>query len=245
VLSTLLRAGSVLDLFTVERAEWGTTAAARELGIAKSQAHALLLSLSEIGLLARVGPGRYRLGWRVVSLNAVLSATADLRQGVAEPMRRLAERSGETVQLAAWGGDRAVCIAGCAGAGAAVTPMPVGAILPAHCTGPGKVLLASRSEREVLAVLSRDGLAEQTHDELAAVRRRGFAYDDDGHATDVRSVAAPIVAGVGVLAAVSLSVPVARWARGRDHYTRALVRSASLMSRLVADGDARGRQAAG
>ena len=51
MLRTLGRATRVLDLFTVESPEWGATAVARELGIAKSQAHELLFSLADGGLL--------------------------------------------------------------------------------------------------------------------------------------------------------------------------------------------------
>src|SRR4051794_41972859 len=76
MLSTLGRAAKVLDLFTVEAPEWGATAVAHELQIAKSQAHELLVSLAVGGLLQRVGMGRYRLGWRIVALNAVLVETS-------------------------------------------------------------------------------------------------------------------------------------------------------------------------
>src|SRR4051812_50046169 len=76
MLSTLGRAAKVLDLFTVEAPEWGATAVAHELQIAKSQAHELLASLAVGGLLQRVGMGRYRLGWRVVAPNAGLGATS-------------------------------------------------------------------------------------------------------------------------------------------------------------------------
>ena len=57
MLSTLGRAAKVLDLFTVDAPEWGATAVAHELQIAKSQAHELLVSLAVGGLLQRVGDG--------------------------------------------------------------------------------------------------------------------------------------------------------------------------------------------
>src|SRR4029079_10352180 len=60
MLEKLTRRGRVLGLFTPERHEWGVTAVAVELGIAKSQAHELLASLCEIGLLHRER-GRYPL----------------------------------------------------------------------------------------------------------------------------------------------------------------------------------------
>ena len=89
--------------------EWGATAVAHELQIAKSQAHELLVSLAVGGLLQRVGAGRYRLGWRIVALNAVLVETSDLLRLVAPEMRALVGRYGETVHVAVWDG-RPVCI---------------------------------------------------------------------------------------------------------------------------------------
>ena len=109
MLRTLSRATTVLDLFTVDDPEWGATAVAHELQIAKSQAHELLVSLAVGGLLQRVGAGRYRLGWRIVALNAVLVETSDLLRLVAPEMRALVGRYGETVHVAVWDG-RPVCI---------------------------------------------------------------------------------------------------------------------------------------
>ena len=109
MLSTLGRAARVLDLYSVDAPEWGATAVAQELQIAKSQAHELLVSLCVGGLLQRVGSGRYRLGWRIVALNAVLVETSDLLRLVAPELRALVGRYGETVHVAVWDG-RPVCV---------------------------------------------------------------------------------------------------------------------------------------
>ena len=79
MLGTLARAGAVLDLFTTDEPEWGVTATAQRLGIGKSLAHDVLASLAGIGLLQRVGHGRYRLGWRTVTLASVLLRTSELK----------------------------------------------------------------------------------------------------------------------------------------------------------------------
>jgi DNA-binding IclR family transcriptional regulator len=72
---------------------------------------------------------------------------------------------------------------------------------------------------------------EELRDELAIVRRRGFAYEDAEHAPDTCGVAAPIRDDRGeVVAAVGMSVPVRRWSRGKDEYTRALVAAVSRVS---------------
>jgi IclR family KDG regulon transcriptional repressor len=246
LLQTVNRAGRVLDLFSYEQPEWGATAVAGELGVAKSQAHELLVSLTDIGLLQRVRPGRYRLGWRVVALNSLFLETSDLGTEAARVVRGLVGRCGETLQLVGWRPGTAVCIAVFEGHhSVAVSPWRVGASLPAECTGAGKVLLASRPWREVHDVLGRFtdrtmGTGDKLYDELARVRRCGFAYEDEGHLPDVRGVAAPILsAGGDVIAALSMSVRADRWRRGQHQYTRAVLEAASRVSNVVRNGNAR------
>jgi IclR family transcriptional regulator, KDG regulon repressor len=110
MLGTLKRAGTVLDLFTAEQPEWGVTATAVRLGIGKSLAHDVLVSLTAIGLLQRVGHGRYRLGWRTVSLASVLLRTSELKASARPVLRDLAEREGGPVGLMAWDRKRIICI---------------------------------------------------------------------------------------------------------------------------------------
>src|SRR3712207_8199484 len=99
MLRTVTRAGLVLDLFSVERPEWGATAVARELDIAKSQAHELLVSLSDIGLLERVRAGRYRLGWRIVALGSLLFDATGPREAEVPAMESLARSEEHTSAL--------------------------------------------------------------------------------------------------------------------------------------------------
>ena len=86
------------------------TATAQRLGIGKSLAHDVLASLAGIGLLQRVGHGRYRLGWRTVTLASVLLRTSELKAHARPVVRDLAERQGLTVSLAAWDCGRIIYI---------------------------------------------------------------------------------------------------------------------------------------
>jgi DNA-binding IclR family transcriptional regulator len=240
MLSTLGRAARVLDLFTVDAPEWGATAVAQELQIAKSQAHELLVSLAVGGLLQRVGMGRYRLGWRIVALNAVLVETSDLLRLVAPEMRALVGRYGETVHVAVWDG-RPVCIDARSGRlSTSVPPFRVGADLPACSTALGKVLLAGRPRDEITDFLtagedlapSADLDVDDVHVGLGEVAAQGFAYEEQEYRPGSCSVAAPIVnRDAGVFASIGMSVPVDRWQRGQLGYRRAVVAAASHLAR--------------
>ena len=243
MLQTVNRAGRVLDLFSPEHPEWGATAVAHEIDVAKSQAHELLVTLADIGLLERADAGRYRLGWRIPALNSRFLDTNHIGRDAPRVMRALVVYYGETVQLIVWGPAlRTICIAVCEGRnGIAVSPWPVGADRPAHCTGAGKVLLAGRPWPEVRELLGRERLERVTNHtivsgdgletELRGVRHRGYAYEDSEHDLDVCGVAAPIVDVRGeVVAAVGMSVFAQRWQRGRREYARALVAAAERVS---------------
>ena len=231
MLSTLGRAAKVLDLFTVDAPEWGATAVAHELQIAKSQAHELLVSLAVGGLLQRVATGRYRLGWRIVALNAVLVETSDLLRLVAPEMRALVGRYGETVHVAVWDG-RPVCVDARSGRlSTSIPPFRVGADLPACSTALGKVLLAGRPRDEITEFLSGEE-REDAAVGLGEVAAQGFAYEEQEYRAGSCSVAAPIVnRDAGVFASIGMSVPVDRWQRGRLGYRRAVVAVASHLAR--------------
>jgi DNA-binding IclR family transcriptional regulator len=243
MLSTLGRAAKVLDLFTVDAPEWGATAVAHELQIAKSQAHELLVSLAVGGLLQRVATGRYRLGWRIVALNAVLVETSDLLRLVAPEMRALVGRFGETVHVAVWDG-RPVCVDARSGRlSTSIPPFRVGADLPACSTALGKVLLAGRPREEITEFLS----GEEREDAAAAlgeVAAQGFAYEEQEYRAGSCSVAAPIVnRDAGVFASIGMSVPVDRWRRGQLGYRRAVVAVASHLARCSGRLSSRPRMA--
>src|SRR4051812_36723373 len=245
MLQTVGRAGQVLDLFSATTPEWGATAVAHELEIAKSQAHELLVSLADIGLLRRHRPGRYRLGWRIVALNSLVVDTSDLGEESLRVLRALSARTGETVHLAAWGPGTAICVAAFEGREIGTPPpMAVGARLPGHSTASGKVLLAGQPRDAILDALARDGLepmtqrtiasSERLHEELAGVRRRGFAYEEQEHQVAVCSVAAPVHDPHGlVVAAVGMSLSAARWQRSARDSTRAVLAVAERCSDLL------------
>jgi DNA-binding IclR family transcriptional regulator len=245
MLQTVGRAGQVLDLFSADAPEWGGKAVAHELDVAKSQAHELLVSLADIGLLQRRGPGRYRLGWRIVALNSLVVDTSDLGDESVRVLRALAAETGESVHLAAWGPGTAICVASFAGRDAfGPPPCAVGAGLPGHSVAAGKVLLAAQPWDAVAETVERDGLPrhtertigtpEQLRAELANVRRRGFACEEQEHDLAVCAVAAPVRDLDGrVVAAIGLSLATTRWPRSARDQTRAVAAAAARCSELL------------
>lgn len=244
MLQTVGRAGQVLDLFSTDNPEWGATAVAGELDIAKSQAHELLVSLADIGLLERHGPGRYRLGWRVIALNSLVVDTSHLGAEPTRVLAALAAQTGEAAHLATWGPGTAICVASYAGRDAfGPPPAAVGSALPTHATAAGKVLLAAQpaetiqqqAHRALPAFTDRTiRTAERLAAECAAVRQRGFAYEEQEHDPAACAVAAPIRDLHGhVVAALGLTVAAPRWRASARDQTRAVAAAAARCSELL------------
>ena len=248
MLGTVRRAGDVLDLFTLHEPEWGATAVARELEIAKSQAHAMLVSLASIGLLRRTEAARYRLGWRALSLGADVLNGAAYVPTARRIMRSLAAAFPEVgVHLAVWDRGTVICIARTVGSKTSAEvgqcPFPTtGSSMVPHRTSAGKVLLATQCTEEHATYLREQAYAEDSagatlcsgrfYAELAEARERGFAEGPCAHHLAVHTVAAAIGLTPGeTVASIGMSIPTERWGCRSPEYTRAAVAGAEMISR--------------
>jgi IclR family transcriptional regulator, KDG regulon repressor len=245
MLGTLIRAGDVLDLFTLEEPEWGVTATAQRLGIGKSLAHEALATLTAIGLLQRVGHGRYRLGWRNMSLASVLLRTNALSANARPVIRDLAETQAGAVSLVAWDRGRIIFINRHEHASAPARRAPAaGTTMPADDSAGARVLLASRPAVELGTLWSSGGVqtSHPTLEELSAdleeVRRCGWALDRPSAGAPA-CVAAPVRDADGdVAAAISLTPPRAAGGHELYRHARLVVAAATRISTAM-----RGRSA--
>jgi DNA-binding IclR family transcriptional regulator len=216
------KAALVLDLFSVERPDWGPTDVAQELGIAKSTAHALLGELTGAGLTERLPCGRYRLGWRTVGLARTKLATSGYGEALTPTARRLASHFGETVHVTAWERGRVLYVASQRPPdGVAAPAQPVAAQL----TPPGTVLLAERDADEGCGL---------EPGELERARLRGYAVGAQRALDGVECVASPVRTGEGpATAALALCAPRDRFDARRDEYTRAIAGAGARITRSV------------
>lgn len=250
MLQTIQKIGPLLDLFTIERPEWGVSEAAEALGMPRSSAHALLTSLVETGLLTTPGRGRYRLGWRIVELYETMRAGTDLRTYAGPVLRRLGEQTGETCNLGVLDRGEVLYLDKVAARHqVAVTGLRVGARLEAHCCGLGKVLLAYATPAQVDGALGDRPLRRFTDrtitdrarldTELERVRTAGVAHENGEVVPDVACVAAPVKDPFGlVVAAISISGPAYRVEAKREELSRLVRAAADEVSRRMAEADA-------
>ena len=242
MLQTIEKASEVLALFDRDHPEWGVREVAEALGLAKSSAHDLLASLEQVGLLGKNDDGRYRLGWRLVTLSETLLATTELRREARPIMEELADQYRETLHLAVLDDTMVVYVDKLEGKQAVrVELTSLGTRLYAHCSALGKVLLAYEPEENVKRIIKVAGLprftantitnAEDLEQALAKVRRQGYAIDQEEILPDLCCIGAPIHNHSGhVIAAISMSVPAYRFQRSQVELRKAVMRTGKLIS---------------
>ncbi len=243
LLGTVQNVGRVLDLYDQEHVDRGPTEVAQLLGMGRSKVQVLMASMAEVGLLRRTPRGRYTIGWRALQLERLITGHAPFRPIARAMALRLARDSGEVVHVAALDAGRVVYVDRIEGARAAEIPVSsVGAVLPAHCSGVGKTLLAHLPPSEIDLVLDTHGLPRFTdaticdrdalYAELHRIRRDGVAFDREEVQAGLACVAAPIVGADGdVVAAMSISSPVDRMRTGEANYRALIVGATARVTR--------------
>jgi IclR family acetate operon transcriptional repressor len=208
-----------LDLLEVLAAgPRGMSEVAQAAGLPDGTAHRLLRTLVARGYVRQGPDRRYALGTRLLGLGDGARRAAVAAAGPF--LTRLVEVSGETANLAVLEGDHVVYVAQVPSSHRLRMFAEVGRRVAAHSTAVGKVLLAGLPDPEVAALVARTGMARHTPRtlgtaadllaDLATVRRRGWAVDDEEEETGVRCLAVPVVDGDRTVAAMSVSGPTTR-----------------------------------
>lgn len=219
----LERGLALLDAFSLAEPELSLTALAARAGLAKSTATRLLAVLEARGYLERSpDTERYRIGVRAFELGSLYIQTTSLEVEAQPVMAQLAHECEQTANLGVLSGADVVHLV-------VVPPdrpirfaTAVGGRDRAHATGLGKALLAALDDGALADLVARHGLPSRTartlatldalRADLAVVRDRGYAFDDEEAFAGLKCVAAPIRDDKGrVVAAVSVSGPAAEF----------------------------------
>jgi DNA-binding IclR family transcriptional regulator len=213
------KALAILAAFDERRPDLGVSELASELGMHKSTVSRLLAALERRGLVRREadrfapGPELARLG--------TLAVRGLTLTGVARPaLELLAERTGETVNLAVREGDGALNILQVDAAHFVGVTDWTGRAAPLHASANGKALLAFGDGRPPgrLTKLTPRTIVDrgELRDDLARARSAGFAVAVEELELGLHAVAAPVFdAGGSCVAAVSVSGPAYRLTEAR------------------------------
>lgn len=213
---SLDRAAELLSLVVRADESITYTSIVDQTGLARSTASRLLQSLERNGLLERDRDGAFR-GGALFALYASRFDRVEALAAMAQPaLDRIADATGETVNLAVARGDTVVQVAQVDSTFMLGAMNWVGIDVPPHCSALGKVMHAFGGLAVPKGELTRVSPAtitdpEAYRDELEAVRSKGFAITRGELEPGLDAVAAPVRGeGDRVVAAIGVSGPAFR-----------------------------------
>ncbi|WP_380879513.1 IclR family transcriptional regulator [Sphingomonas sp. DBB INV C78] len=204
---SLVRAFGILDVLAK-----GGSLTLRELALAvdlpRSTAHRLLTTMEALRYVAfDRRTNRWAIGVQAFTVGAVFAQSRDLGHLGRSIMRSLATELQHCVNIAVPEGSGICYVDQAAVDGYRQTAARPGAVLPLHTTASGKMMMSHWSRFELDRYLDRVPLRARTarsivetsglRQELARVRERGFATDDEEHDQGLRCVAAMVFDRLG------------------------------------------------
>jgi IclR family pca regulon transcriptional regulator len=217
----------VLSLFTEQRPTWRVSDIAPATGLPLATVYRVVLTLTAEGYLEHLPNGDYRPGVRVLTLGTAALRSLDLVEIATPRLQRLAEETGETVNLCVLTGDRVLYLVRLRNSDLVTANIQVGSTLSAAHTSIGKLLLAHLDPEDLAARITAESFkvshgpkAKESlaalRPELETIREQGWAMQDEEMAFGLRSVAAPVRDASGaVIAGANVAVQSRDWAAKR------------------------------
>lgn len=209
-----------------------------QAGLNKSTAYRFLSHLEREGYLVREEHGVYMLGMRLFELASASNHESTLRRVATPILREVLKVTGETVNLGVLHGFSVVYLEVLESAHEFRMVSRVGAHQPIHSTALGKALAAFLAvEKSERALESMEFHASTPHtitndasfrEELARIRERGFAVDNEELFLGVRCISAPVLNSSGeAFAAISVAGPTSRVSEAKIPAFSAALRDAA------------------
>ncbi len=219
----------------------------RSTEINKGMAFKLLYTLCAGGYVEHdEETGKYRLGKTLFELGYAAGSQIMERSSAHDILRSLAEKINETAHFAVLQGSDVLYLDKVESSESLRMVTAVGIRRPAYCTGTGKALLAGQTDDEVRRLMNETPMPRFTPNticniddllaELALVRTRGYALDNEENELGIMCVGAPVRNKDGmVVSAISVAGPTIRINRGTvPQIAREVIEAANRISETLA-----------
>jgi DNA-binding IclR family transcriptional regulator len=219
-IQSIERAAEILRLLSGRTRRLGVVDLAGELGLPKGTVHGILRTLQHVGFVEQdEDSGKYQLGAALLHMGSSYLDGNELRTRALNWSDSLAARSNESVRIGTLHESQVLVVHHVFRPDDSRQALEVGALLPAHATAMGKVLLAHHLY--AVTEIAKNGLRGYTgrtitavkrlRAELADVRERGWAADVEELVAGETSFAAPIDDRRGItVGAMGISGPTER-----------------------------------
>jgi DNA-binding IclR family transcriptional regulator len=215
-LKSIVKLAAILDCFSTLERQLSVAEIAKRTKIPRGTAHRIIRTMKDLGLLEQERQrDQYRLGMKLFELGTTVLANMELHREAKSSVEALTRVTGETVHLAVFDGLNSTVINRTDPEGNRVNTLFVLESSPAHATSTGKAALAFQPHSAIQKFISLGlrRIAPNTitdpkvlMNELAAIRERGYAIDNEELNPGTKCVGAPIRNSSGrVFAAMSVS----------------------------------------
>lgn len=220
-MSTVSKAVSLLELFTLTEPEIGLSDLARRAGLDKATARRLLMALADHRLIEQEPQSRhYRLGAGLSRLARIRDAHFPFVRLATPIIRKLSLETGETVHLTEFSAGALITVHVELSVKANRVNVDVGQVLPLHGTASGIAFLAASRPEVVGAYLEKSLQAFTTHTmtrpaalskAVTLTASRGYSRSAQGYEEGVHSISAAILGGDGQpIGTLAIASPVSR-----------------------------------
>ena len=214
---------------------------ADELDMAVSTAHKHLQTLLENGLVVREDE-QYQLGLKLFHLGTAAKRRNPTFMLAREKTYDIADRTSEVVNFSVLENGRAITLFDSLDTGT-LKGFQRGEYFFLHSSAAGKAMLAEMTTAQIDAVIEQWGLPKQTEftitdretleEELAQVRRRGYAVNEQESWENLKAVAVPVRDSDGeIIGAMDISGPPHRISYERS-IARTLSRGVEELERAI------------
>lgn len=212
-IQSIERAAATLRLLAASPVRLGLAEISASLQLAKGTVHGILRTLQDVGFVEHDrATGKYQLGAQLLELGSGHLDINELRARSLNWADPLAARTGEIVRVGVLLSGEVLVVHHVFRPDNLPQAADVGALLPAHATALGKVLLAHDAGAAALlagelAAYTRRTRTDPTRlaSDLGDVRRQGYAVEAGEYSATQASIAAPIYGyGGRVVAAVAI-----------------------------------------
>lgn len=213
---SLERAFDIIEAIALEQSGKSLSDISTKTGLAKSTAYRLVSTMVNRGYLDKTDEGKYKIGLKLIEAVSCYINSLELQTEGRPYVARITAKLGLTSHLGVLDGDKVVYIEKMDVVSSVRMYSQIGLRMHAYCSSLGKCLLSNYSKQQldvIMADCSFIKFTENTiagidelHEEMAKVRKQGWAMDDEEYEKGHRCIGAPIFDYRGdIIAAISAS----------------------------------------
>ena len=244
-LKTVVKTFKVIELMCENRYECTLTELAKNLQFSLGTIQRITGTLLKLGYIQRESHSKnLRLTSKWLRIGFASLNQLNLRKIAISYLKKLNEKTNETVSLAVLDKDDLIYIERFQSSHHVTTNIRPGDRRPLYCTSIGKAILAFQTESDIKEIMGRIELTKYTSktiidkkkllNELSKIKKKGFAENLGEITSDLYGMAVPIFNDVGIaVAGVNVVIPKLRFSKNKFYklYLPSLIETGRLISK--------------